>query len=121
MTVIKYNKLVRDKIPGISASKGIISKTHVAGDEEYWRELRKKLREEAAEFEKEESAKELGDVLEVIYSIAAFKGWKLYYVEELRKKKREERGGFEGRIILEENRVTEPVSDKFAEELRMKK
>ena len=69
-----FNKLVRDKIPDIIKSNGENSITRVLEDEEYRKELYKKLLEETDEVIKsqnmEETLEELADVLEVLKSIA---------------------------------------------------
>ena len=70
---MKYGKLVRDRIPDITRAKGRHPKTHVAGDEEYWEKLLKKLDEEVSEYKKSGDPEELADVLEVIKAICRFK------------------------------------------------
>ncbi|MDO8574234.1 MAG: nucleoside triphosphate pyrophosphohydrolase [bacterium] len=99
---MKYGKLVRDRIPYIIREKGRHSKTHVAGDVEYWEKLLEKLSEEVDEFREGGNPEELADILEVIKAICKFKGLNEKEVESIRKKKAEERGGFEERIILDE-------------------
>ena len=88
---MKYNKLVRDKIPGIIKKKGETSIFHTANKKEYWEGLKQKLKEEVEEFLRKPNEEELADILEVIYAICEFK-----------KIKKKERGGFEKKIILEE-------------------
>jgi predicted house-cleaning noncanonical NTP pyrophosphatase (MazG superfamily) len=100
---MKYNKLVRDKIPEIIKNKGGIPVTRIADEEEYWQKLKEKLHEEVAEFDKDESVEELADILEVISAIAEHKQIELSKIEEIGQKKAEERGRFRGRIILEES------------------
>ena len=67
---MKIIKLVRDKIPAIIISKGGKPVYHVASDEEYEKELYKKLREEMGEFFRSGDTEELADMIEVIYAIA---------------------------------------------------
>ena len=46
----KYNKLVRDKIPTIMLKDGQLPTTRILDDEEYIKELNKKLTEEVNEY-----------------------------------------------------------------------
>lgn len=94
----KYNKLVRDKIPGILDAKGIPYEKRIATPEEYKDELIKKLVEEAGEFSEEKTEEELADVLEVVFALQDLPEYK--NVEEIRKRKASERGAFKKRIIL---------------------
>lgn len=101
---MKYNKLVRDRIPEITRTNGKIPITHIAGDREYYRKLKEKLREELEEFQKDNSAEELADMLEIIYAIADFKKIKRKKLESIRKQKAKKRGTFKKRIILDETK-----------------
>jgi len=95
---MKYNKLVRDKIPEILDKKGISYEKRIASTKEYKIELIKKLKEEVKEFSEADDIEELADVLEVIKALKNITEYNK--VESLRKKKYKERGGFNKRIIL---------------------
>ena len=101
---MKYNKLVRDKIPEIIKNKGAVPITRIASDDEYWQKLKEKLQEEIDEFMKDSNAEELADILEVINAICDFKKIDKKELELLRKKKVKERGGFKEKIILDETK-----------------
>lgn len=100
---MKYNKLVRDKIPEIIKARGEKFKIHIAGDREYWKKLKKKLLEEIKEFEKNETACEMADILEIIDAICKYKKFNRRKLEIVKKEKAKKRGGFEKKIILEES------------------
>ena len=99
---MKYNKLVRDKIPEIIKDKGEIPITHIANDEEYWEKLKEKLKEETEEFLEESNDEELADVLEVVDAICEFKKINKEDLEKIKKEKSEKQGGFKDKIILYE-------------------
>lgn len=100
---MRYNKLVRDRIPEIIKHKGGNSITHTADDNEYWRKLKEKLIEEAQEFKKDETITELADILEIIDAICEYKKFDKKELKNTKTKRAKERGGFEERIILEES------------------
>ena len=99
---MRYNKLVRDKIPEIIKKEGAVPITHLASDNEYWQKLKEKLQEEVNEFMKDSNEEELADILEVVYAIGDFKKIDKNKLELLRKKKAEKRGGFRDKVILDE-------------------
>lgn len=99
---MKYNKLVRDKIPERLKGKGLTPIIHIADNKEYKEKLRKKLVEESREYYKSGKVEELADILEVIYTTCELKGIGIKDLEDIRMKKRVERGGFEEKIILDE-------------------
>ena len=100
---MKYNKLVRDKIPEYIRKKGGNPITHIADDAEYWQKLKEKLFEEMEEFRKDENMEEFADLLEVIDAIADYKRFDRNEVKNVREKKAAERGKFKDRIILDES------------------
>lgn len=100
---MKYNKLVRDKIPEILKKKGVKYKIHITGKEEYWDKLKEKLSEEFKEFSKNESIEEFADILEVLDVIKDYKKFDKRELETIKKKKARKRGSFRKRIILEES------------------
>ncbi len=101
---MKHSKLIRDNVPDIIRSKGQTPVTHVADDKEYWEKLKIKLREEVGEFCFDEREEELADILEVMYAVAKYKKITWENLEKTRAAKKKERGGFEGRIILDETK-----------------
>ena len=105
MSIIKYNKLVRDRIPEIIEVSGKTCKTEILKDEEYIRMIDAKLDEELAEYHKDQNIEELADLIEVIYAAAAARGYTIEQLEQVRAAKAEKRGGFQKKILLVE--VTE--------------
>ena len=70
-------------------------------DEEYIKELNRKLQEEVNEYLEEENIEEMVDILEVIRAILEHKGVTYDEIEEKRIKKANKRGGFKEKIFLE--------------------
>ncbi len=99
---MRYNKLVRDKIPDIIMRRGDKPVTQILDAAAYRRELRRKLQEEVAEFGESGEVEELADVLEVVYALAAAEGVSQFELEEKRERKLRKRGGFEQRVFLVE-------------------
>ncbi|MDD3144691.1 MAG: nucleoside triphosphate pyrophosphohydrolase [Candidatus Gracilibacteria bacterium] len=128
---MKYNKLVRDKVPDKIIANGEISIHHIADDAEYYEKLITKANEEYNEVinaSNDKLIEEIGDFKEVILSILQIKPWilekEIYQdinkrilvildimllnkitedqVELSRQDKKAKLGGFEKRIILDE-------------------
>ncbi len=96
-----YNKLVRDKIPEeINKKSDRKANYRILDDNEYLKELDKKLFEEAHEFVEEHSTQELADLMEVIGAIMKANNISLDDVEVARNIKNEKKGKFENKIYL---------------------
>jgi predicted house-cleaning noncanonical NTP pyrophosphatase (MazG superfamily) len=102
----KYNKLVRDKIPTIMLKDGQLPTTRILDDEEYIKELNKKLTEEVNEYLDGENIEEMVDILEVIRAILDYKDVTYDEIEEKRLKKLKKKGAFKDKVYLE--KVVEP-------------
>ena len=92
-------KLVRDRIPEIISNDGKKPIIEILSNEEYLKELDKKLNEEVAEYQADKSIEEMADILEVLYAECEARG---HSVEELllvKEFKREKRGGFKDKIF----------------------
>lgn len=100
---MKYNKLIRDRIPEIIEAKGGRCSYHVASDDEYREKLYEKLEEESRELIEERNVNEIADVLEVLDAIMDLEGISGEEVEKIKQEKHEKRGGFEKKLILEES------------------
>ena len=101
-----YNKLVRDNLPEIIRQEKAEPQFRILEQEEYSKELFKKLEEEAKEAveamaDKQELIKEIGDVYEVIDAIIDNCGLDKEEIMKLKNKRKIERGGFNKKIFLE--------------------
>lgn len=99
---MKYNKLVRDRIPDIIEASGKSCVTEILSDEAYLRMVDAKLDEELAEYHSDQNIEELADLLEVIYAAAMARGYTLEQLESVRAAKAEKRGAFANKILLKE-------------------
>ena len=99
-----YNKLVRDKIPNIIEEKGETPVIKVLNENDYKKELEKKLYEEykeVIEASGDERIEELADMLEVIRALASLENKNLNDVIDIADKKNKKRGAFDEKIFLE--------------------
>ena len=96
-----YNKLVRDNIPDIILKDNELPSTRILGDEEYIKELDRKLLEEVNEYLENDNIEEMVDILEVIRAILDYYETSYDEIEEKRIKKAKKRGAFKERIFLE--------------------
>lgn len=99
-----YNKLVRDNIPQIMVQNGAEPVTRILNDEEYFRELNKKLTEEVAEYLESYDIVEIADIIEVLRAILELKGISYDDFEDIRKEKVRTKGAFKNKIYLEKEK-----------------
>ena len=100
---MKEGKLVRDRIPEIIIADGKKPIIRILDNDEYLRELDKKLYEEITEYQADKSIEEMADVLEVLFAICEARGHSVEELMEVRNAKREKRGGFEQKIFWSGN------------------
>ena len=101
---MKYNKLVRDKIPEIIKQNGEEPIIRILDDSEYKIELERKLKEEYEEVLNSSGVdrlEELADMLEVIRALAKIEDKTLSDIILLADKKVLKRGAFDNKIFLE--------------------
>ena len=99
---MKYNKLVRDRIPSILDAKGKSYSVRQCDESEKLEYLKRKLIEEVDEFLEEPSVEELADIQEVLLSLSQRLGFTRQELEQVRETKAAHRGGFGDNWILEE-------------------
>ena len=96
-------KLVRDLIPAIIVKAGGQPQTRVLDSSQFHQALIDKLLEESHEVSEADHAhlaEEIGDVLEVLRSLAEHAGIPWSDVESAREDKLQARGGFSNRVWL---------------------
>ena len=75
MSTAEYHKLVRDKIPEMIREQGETPVFRILEQEEYLKELDRKLDEEIREYQEDKSLEELADVFEVMLAICKDRGY----------------------------------------------
>lgn len=117
-----YNKLVRDRIPeNINSMEGRKCNFKTLNNDEYLKELDKKLFEEAHEFVEEHSIEELADLMEVIFAIMKDRNISIEDIENARKIKNNEKGSFNDKIYLidvEQEEIDEREENEMKKEWR---
>jgi predicted house-cleaning noncanonical NTP pyrophosphatase (MazG superfamily) len=98
---MRYDKLVRDRIPEIIEASGKRCQVRVLDEDEYRRRLDEKLAEELSEYAGSGELSELIDVVEVVQAIVELRGSSWAAFEQRRVNKRAERGGFAVKLLLE--------------------
>lgn len=91
-------KLVRDKIPKNIKNDGKNPIIKILSNEDYLKELDKKLNEEVAEYHADKSIEEMCDILEVLFAICEGRGHTLEELKHVREAKIEKCGGFKDKI-----------------------
>ena len=102
MSIKKYNKLVRDRIPEIIERSGKTCVTEILSNEEYLKMVDAKLDEELAEYHQDQNIEELADLTEVIHAAVIARGYTLEDLERVRSEKAAKRGKFHDKILLKE-------------------
>jgi predicted house-cleaning noncanonical NTP pyrophosphatase (MazG superfamily) len=102
--IVKYNKLVRDRIPEIIRAAGWGPVVKILPKKEYLTALKKKLLEEVHELlearGRADIANELVDVQEVVDAIIAEVRLSKVVFRKQQGKKRQKRGAFKKRLFL---------------------
>jgi len=95
------SKLVRDLVPHIIESENRKPITKILlNNEEYEKELHKKMQEELEEYFESGDIMELVDLGEVMHALLELKGVSIQEYQELRLKKLQEKGSFKKRVFL---------------------
>lgn len=94
-------KLVRDKIPQLIIASGQQPRVSTIPADKVQVFLETKLQEELDEYIENHDISELGDMLEVIYTLAELRHASPEQLEDIRRTKRTERGGFDSHLLLE--------------------
>ena len=101
---IKYNKLIRDKIPEIIKDAGLTPSVKVLNKKEYLKEIKKKFIEEVKELveakTKKEVVNEIIDIQELIDTLVYEIDLTKSELKKQQKIKNKKRGGFKKRLFL---------------------
>lgn len=103
-SIVKHQKLVRDRIPEIIESNGHIVSSRTMLPAEYQTALFEKFVEEIKELlgaSPENRLDELADINEVLLSLASYYGYSADELQNATVNKRLQRGGFKNRVWLE--------------------
>jgi len=99
-----YNKLIRDKIPEKITNKGSALETRELSDEEFEKELIKKVEEEASGLQKAESKEdftaEIADIYDVLEEIKKLKNISDDEIKVAQQESLEKKGGFDKKTFL---------------------
>ena len=102
--IVKYNKLIRDKIPEIIKNDGWIPILKTLNKKEFLIALQKKVAEEAGELIKAKNRKgiseEIVDIQEILDAITSEIGSTKSEIKNQQKIKNKKRGAFKKRLFL---------------------
>jgi len=102
--IVKYNKLIRDRIPEIIKEAGWKPTIRALKRKEFLGALRKKVSEEARELIRAKNKKgiinEIVDIQELIDALTLEIGLSKPKIKKLQAIKRKKRGGFKKRLFL---------------------
>lgn len=100
----KQNKLIRDKIITLMESYGSRLYSMSLNDQDFQKQLKIKLLEEAAEVAHAQNSQdlleELVDVLEIVHTLAKHNNISLEQLTKAQEQKRNEKGGYETKTFL---------------------
>lgn len=99
---MKYNKLVRDRVPELIEESGRKQVSRTLNEDEYEQALMDKIVEEIEEYRVSKNEEEIADIYEVLDCLVKLKDYEPMHIDYLRLIKREARGSFHKRILLEE-------------------
>jgi predicted house-cleaning noncanonical NTP pyrophosphatase (MazG superfamily) len=119
LQVIKYDKLIRDKVINYTQNGHRAVTRQIEGQEKQ-HHLKIKLLEEVTEYLKDSDLIELADILEVVFALAEGEGINQDDLMQIRENKLEERGGFDNGTFLE-CLVTGEDSDKLIADVKQKR
>jgi|GEM_PF-193622 len=101
---IKYNKLIRDRIPEIIKESGWKPITRTLNKKEFLNSLKKKITEEAGELNKAKGKKEIineiSDIQELLDTLAGEIKATKTEIKKFQTTKRKKRGGFKKQLFL---------------------
>jgi len=102
--IVRYNKLIRDKIPGVARKAGWEPTIRVLTKNEFFDEVKKKISEEARELirakDKKGIADEIVDIQELLEVLTLETGLTRAEIKKMQTIKREKRGGFKKKLFL---------------------
>lgn len=104
MEKVFYNKLIRDKIPAKMEGKGSAFEVRELNDEEFEKELIKKVEEESSGLQKAKSKddfiSEIADILDVIEEIKKLKEISDEEIKAKQLENHDKKGGFDSKTFL---------------------